>query len=284
MIDLLRYNIKDDTINCLNKGFVRIVDVMPRISEDDSITTCDFAITQAARVSYGSGTKKVSEDKDLIRYLLRNSHTSPFEMTELKFHMKMPMFVARQIIRHRTANVNEISARYSVMKEDYWLPDRTRVQSIKNKQCSEGKSEYNLWNVLQKQSEDAYQVYQDAINNGVAREQARALLPVNFYTEWYWKIDLHNLMHFMRLRLHKHAQEETRVYAEAVYAFCQRLFPITMQAFKDYVLDSIKLSRLETEALVSVNPNVAFCPLNCTNKREGSEWEEKFNIITGEPY
>lgn len=212
----------------------------------------DSAIVQAARVSYGEGTKTINEDRGLIRYLLRHKHTSPLEMVEFKFHIKLPIALARQHIRHRTANVNEVSARYSVMKEEFYLPSTVRGQSDKNKQCSEGElldSEFPL--LLEQFSNHAYEEYLQAIKEGVSREQARLILPVNIYTEMYWKIDLHNLLHYIKLRNHSHAQQEIQEYARAMLELITPIVPITVEAFNDYVVNARTFSTKEMEIIKS---------------------------------
>ncbi|MBS1561259.1 MAG: FAD-dependent thymidylate synthase [Bacteroidetes bacterium] len=236
-------------ITCLDKGFVRLIDVM---GDDD-------AIVQAARVSYGAGTKRVTEDRGLIRYLLRHLHTTPFEMVEFKFHIKLPIFVARQWIRHRTANVNEYSGRYSEMKDEFYVPslEQIRPQSTTNKQ---GRSDLTLPPDLAAQiatrmeatQRGLYDEYQSLLGEDLARELARINLPVSNYTEWYWKIDLHNLFHFLRLRIDPHAQYEIRVYGEAMAELVKQVVPIAWEAFEDYILHSTKFSRNELSALASM--------------------------------
>ena len=233
-------------IPCLDKGFVRLVDVMGD----------DAAIVQAARVSYGSGTKKVHEDRGLIRYLMRHLHTTPFEMVEFKFHIKLPIFVARQWIRHRTANVNEYSGRYSEMKDEFYVPspDQVRAQSTSNKQgrADEAFPEDESRRIIEMMTatqEHAYAEYQDLLSKDLAREVARINLPVSNYTEWYWKIDLHNLFHFLRLRIDAHAQYEIRVYAQAMADLVRPYVPLAYEAFEDYILKSERFSRLELRAL-----------------------------------
>jgi thymidylate synthase (FAD) len=279
------------TIPRLDKGFVELVDVMPRLVEDNS--TADSAIVQAARVSFGSGTKSVSEDRGLIRYLMRHSHTTPFEMVEFKFHCAMPIFVARQWIRHRTANVNEVSGRYSVLKDDFYRPDAEsiRQQSKTNKQGGEqkmGNVEANQFaNYLTMACEKAYERYTKAIEDGVSREQARMILPVNLYTEWYWKIDLHNLFHFLGLRCDAHAQLEIRTFADAMLELISPVVPWAVEAWNDYhpMRGAMKLSRLEVDALresieiwKGLNPEGehAFAKaIASDNKREQEEWKAK---------
>lgn len=263
---------------CLDYGFVRLVDWMG----DDS------SIVQAARVSYGKGTKSVSEDTALIRYLMRNMHTSPFEMVEFKFHVKLPIFVARQWIRHRTANVNEYSGRYSEMPDEFYLPlpDQIRSQSSTNKQ---GRSNETIQQAdeiierMQKTQKQLHQEYSEFLEMGLARELARINLPLSNYTEWYWKIDLHNLFHFLRLRLDSHAQYEIRVYAEAIANIIKQIVPIAYQAFEDYILNAVRFSRNELEALKMMICNEI--PSDETlsslglSKREISEFKEKINKL-----
>ena len=233
-------------IDCLDKGFVRLIDVMGD----------DAAIVQAARVSYGSGTKKVLEDRGLIRYLLRHAHTTPFEMVEFKFHVKLPIFVARQWIRHRTANVNEYSGRYSEMKDEFYTPhpNDIRPQSVANEQgrsdetLPEGMAEQAA-NAFKSGQDEAYAQYQEFLEQGIAREIARINLPVSNYTEWYWKIDLHNLFHFLRLRIDAHAQYEIRVFAEAIAELVQPFVPYAWEAFEDYVLNAHRMTAPELKVM-----------------------------------
>ncbi|HET6246864.1 MAG TPA: FAD-dependent thymidylate synthase [Tepidisphaeraceae bacterium] len=253
-------------------GLVALVDVMPRLAPVGK--TADAAIVQAARVSYGEGTKQVNEDRGLIRYLARHRHTTPFEMVEFKFHHVMPIFIARQWIRHRTANVNEYSARYSVVRDRFYHPDidNVRKQSLANRQGGEepidGATAQEFLDYLTK-VEGAYEDYQKLMDKGVARELARIGLPVNVYTEWYWKIDLHNLFHFLSLRMDDHAQQEIRDYATAMFNLVKPIVPIAAEAFLDYNLGSMHLTRLEIEAIKSGKP------IDTTNKRETAEWEGK---------
>ena len=233
---------------CLDKGFVRLIDVMG----DDS------AIVQAARVSYGSGTKKVHEDRGLIRYLMRHLHTTPFEMVEFKFHVKLPIFVARQWIRHRTANVNEYSGRYSEMKDEFYVPDadQVRAQSAMNKQgradeAFDAERAESIRMSMQQTQDMLYGQYQEMLSTDLAREIARINLPVSNYTEWYWKIDLHNLFHFLRLRIDAHAQYEIRVYGEAMAEIAKAAVPLAYEAFEDYILHAQRFSRTELEIIRS---------------------------------
>lgn len=270
------------TVNCLDKGFVTLVDVMPRLVPDNQ-KTADFAIVQAARVSYGDGTKSVNEDRGLIRYLMRHAHTTPFEMIEFKFHCKMPIFVARQWIRHRTANVNEYSGRYSLMKDEFYIPDNDniRMQSKNNRQGGDqpidGTDAQGFLTALNELCDKAYSVYEEYIAKGVTREQSRMILPVNNYTEWYWKIDLHNLFHFLALRCDAHAQWEIRVFADAMLSLIEPIVPVAVEAWNDYHphRGAVKLTRLEIEAIKTMLDGKIVAPLNSDNKREQAEWVEK---------
>lgn len=268
-------------IPLLDHGFIGLIDHMG----DDS------ALVQAARVSYGKGTKKVSEDRGLIRYLIRHKHTSPIEMAEIKLHVKMPTFVARQWIRHRTANVNEISFRYSEIEDEFYYPqpDVIQPQSVDNKQGRFGKvSDKNKkgvsWifetaytNAMQAYrvllgdkdknlTEDFYDIYgNDSILHddfeGIARELARSVIPVGVYTELYWKIDLKNLLHFISLREDSHAQYEIRVYADAIYKLLLPIFPLTMEAYNDYmrVENTYNLSRMDLNYIRDfINSNMIY--------------------------
>ncbi|MFC2130805.1 FAD-dependent thymidylate synthase [Bacteroidota bacterium] len=232
--------------DCLDKGFIRLVDYMG----DDS------AIVQAARVSYGKGTKSVTMDRELIRYLMRHRHTSPFEMVEFKFHVKLPIFVARQWIRHRTANVNEYSGRYSEMKNEFYLPEleQLRHQSSMNRQARGDrelpkKDAENILKKLDKTQEKLFNDYESYLAKDLARELSRINLPLSTYTEWYWKIDLHNLMHFLKLRLDWHAQYEIRVYAEKITELIKPIVPLTYQSFEDYLVNSISFSDQESSII-----------------------------------
>jgi thymidylate synthase (FAD) len=226
----------------LDDGFVALVDVMGD----------DRAIVQAARVSYGEGTRSVSDDRTLLRYLMRHGHTSPFEMAEVKLFVRVPMDCWRQWIRHRTASVNEYSTRYSVAIDaaQQTPPDRWRLQSVRNRQGSEGFLPPQLGQELSAAEAElqahARRVYQRRLELGVAREQARKDLPLSTYTEAYWKIDLHNLLHFLELRLAPEAQWEIRQYAQTIgYEIVRPLFPLVWEAFEDYRLQAVRLSRLE---------------------------------------
>ena len=226
----------------LDHGFVRLVDYMG----DDS------AIVQAARVSYGAGTKHVSQDRGLIRYLMRHWHSTPFEMCEIKLHVKLPVFVARQWIRHRTANVNEYSARYSILDREFYIPapDALAAQSTTNNQgrgaALEGAEADRVLRLLTDDAMRSYDHYEDMISQdgqqGLARELARMNLPANIYTQWYWKTDLHNLLHFLRLRADAHAQYEIRVYAEAICDIVADWVPAAYRAFADYRMGGATLS------------------------------------------
>ena len=253
-------------------GFIALVDAMPRLVPEGQ--TADSAIVQSARVSYGQGTKMVSEDRGLVRYLMRHRHSTPFEMVEFKFHIAMPIFIARQWIRHRTANVNEYSARYSIMPDRFYRPDidNVRKQSKTNRQGGEGPIDAGTAEDFLKLLENAeanYQKYLELTEKGVARELARAVLPVSVYTEWYWKCDLHNIFHFLSLRMDPHAQIEIQDYAKAMYELIKPIVPVACEAFEDYRLNAMHLTGLEIEAIRSGKP------LATENKRETAEWEAK---------
>ena len=234
-----------DAIKCLDKGFVRLVDSMGG----------DDAIVQSARVSYGKGTSKLSQDRGLIRYLMRHRHTTPFEMVEFKFHCKMPIFVARQWVRHRTANINEYSLRYSEARDEFYYPDPDHIefQSSINKQGRMGEVDSDLkkkvQNYFKEISERSFEIYSELNEAGVARELARAILPVNLYTEWYWKNDLHNLLHFIGLRSDGHAQYEIRIFSDAMASFVKEVAPFAWEAYQDYVVKGMRFSKIEQSIL-----------------------------------
>ncbi len=331
-------------------GFIALIDAMPRMVPRGQ--TADYAIVQAARVSYGQGTKKVNEDRGLIRYLMRHRHTTPFEMVEFKFHVSMPVFIARQWIRHRTANVNEYSGRYSVIPDQFYRPtlDAVRKQSAANRQggeetfavseetgrgieasrsatadlrhpgieqtqrgsdspahlltCSpaqppspphlpttppphdEAATAQQFLDYLA-EAEALYRKYEDLLSRGVSRELARIGLPVSVYTQWYWKCDLHNILRFLALRMDRHAQLEIRAYAEAMHALLVPIVPITMEAWRDYELEAVHLSRLEARAVRSIAAKAGGSPIrpsgsgdpspdiDSDNRREQAEWAAK---------
>ena len=240
----------------------------------------DAAIVQAARVSYGDGTKSVSDDRALIRYLMRHKHTTPFEMVEFKFRIRAPIFVARQWLRHRTASVNEISARYSIIQNDFFLPEELRKQSTNRGQGGEeplGEASANLL-LKQKASCDlAFHTYEELLTKGTSRELARTHLPQSTFTEFYWKIDLHNLLHFLKLRIDDHAQKEIRDLAVKVYELIKPIVPVTCEAFEDFVLGSVTLSRLEIEALRG--NSLVRAPRAIPGKGENAEFEEKIQTL-----
>jgi thymidylate synthase (FAD) len=237
-----------NAIPVLDHGFIRVVDYMG----DDS------AVVQAARVSYGRGTRKTTEDEGLIRYLMRHWHSTPFEMCEIKYHVKLPIFVARQWIRHRTANVNEYSARYSIMDKDFYLPapEHLATQSSDNRQgrgnVLSPETAAHVLQLLRDDAEQTYGHYEDMLDEsgiGLARELARMNLTLNTYTQWYWKTDLHNLFHFLRLRADAHAQYEIRVYAEAMLETVAAWVPLSYAAFRDYRLGAVTFSAKMLAAL-----------------------------------
>jgi thymidylate synthase (FAD) len=239
-----------EALPVLDHGFVRVIDYMGD----------DGAIVQAARVSYGRGTRRISEDRGLINYLMRHRHTTPFEMCEIKYHVKLPIFVARQWIRHRTANVNEYSARYSILDNEFYIPspEHLAAQSAANRQgrdqIIEGEAARRVLDLLREDSERAYAGYVELLNEdetgmprdpswpGLARELARMNLSLNFYTQWYWKTDLHNLLHFLSLRADPHAQHEIRAYAETMLDTVKRWVPLAHAAFLEYRLNALTIS------------------------------------------
>ncbi|MGY9005555.1 MAG: FAD-dependent thymidylate synthase [Alphaproteobacteria bacterium] len=234
----------------LDHGLIRVIDYMGD----------DAAIVQSARVSYGKGTRRISEDAGLINYLMRHRHTTPFEMCEIKFHVKLPIFIARQWIRHRTANVNEYSARYSILDKEFYIPEPEQLgaQASSNRQgrgdALSGDEAKRVMDLLRDDAEQAYGHYEEMLNedtdgnvvdptrSGLARELARMNLSLNYYTQWYWKVDLHNLLHFLSLRADPHAQYEIRVYADAMLEMVKRWVPITYDAFVQYRMGGFHLS------------------------------------------
>ena len=269
-------SILDHKIDVLDKGFVRVVDYMGN----------DSAIVQAARVSYGKGTKTINKDRGLIRYLLRNKHTTPFEMCEIKLHIKLPIFVARQWIRHRTANINEYSARYSVLEDEFYIPNKDNVsfQSANNFQGREDeamldKDANEIIDTISNFSEQSYDIYQNMIDKGLARELARVALPVNIYTQFYWKIDLHNLLHFIKLRADQHAQYEIRVYAEAIEDILKCWVPIVYEAYVDYIKDAVNISKPMFDIIKKIIKKEDYSDIkNALSNREIIEMSKIFNI------
>ena len=256
----------------LDKGFVRLVDYMGG----------DERIVQAARVSYGAGTKTYRRDRGLIDYLLRNGHTSPFEQVVLTFHLKMPIFVARQWVRHRTGRLNEISGRYSVMEEEFYVPEGEdlALQSEDNKQARseeklDPKVQAEIRALIEGQQSDIYRGYERLLDQGLAREIARLNLPLSLYTQWYWQMDLHNLFHFLKLRMHAHAQLEIRRYAERIFEITRLVAPLASESFENHVLEGESFSARELEALRAMARGEE-CPL------EGKERERLFEKLGGE--
>ena len=276
-------NILYKKFSVLDHGFVRVIDYMGN----------DSSIVQAARVSYGKGTKKINQDKNLINYLLSHRHSTPFEMNEIKLHVKLPIFVARQWIRHRTANVNEYSARYSVLDNEFYIPKKWNIksQSTTNNQGRENevknseqvkkalelnsKKSFEMYNLLLNEDKDGNKISTE--NEGVARELARMVLPLNTYTQWYWKIDLHNLMHFLSLRFDKHAQYEIRVYAKVILKFMKKWVPYTYEAFVKHRLEGFSLS---DDGLIYIKKLLSDSKItNCQiSSREKKKIDEIFEI------
>ena len=268
----------------LDHGFIRVIDYMGD----------EPAIVQAARVSYGEGTKLVSEDRGLLRYLMRHRHTTPFEMCEIKLHVKLPVFVARQWIRHRTANVNEYSARYSILAREFYVPEVADIakQSTTNKQGrAEGTDDLRAdeaREMMLRAGNHAFDIYEmlsaddEPGDMGIARELSRIVTPVSTYTEWYWKVDLHNLLHFLSLRADSHAQKEIRAYAEVICQIVEAWMPNVWEAFVDYRLEAHTFSKQEMAMLrvmLMGEPETAWFP-DSMSKREVSDFKKALGIAT----
>jgi len=261
----------------LDHGFVRVVDYMGD----------DAAICQAARVSYGKGTKSVQNDEGLIRYLMRHWHSTPFEMCEIKLHVKLPVFVARQWIRHRTANVNEYSARYSILDREFYIPapEHLAAQSVINNQgrgeALEGEEADRVLRYLRDDAMRSYDHYEEMISQdgqkGLARELARMNLPANIYTQWYWKVDLHNLLHFLRLRADSHAQYEIRVYADELCKVVADWVPFAYRAFEDYRMGGATLSSTALECVRRMLKGEEVTQENSGMSK--GEWREFQNVL-----
>jgi len=276
-----------EAIPILDHGFIRVIDYMGD----------DTSIVQAARVSYGKGTKKVSTDSGLIKYLMRHWHSTPFEMCEIKYHIKLPIFIARQWIRHRTANVNEYSARYSILDKEFYLPspEHLAAQSKNNRQgrgdILEGEQAKKVLDLLKNDAEQTYNNYETMLNekydgtvidestSGLARELARMNLTLNTYTQWYWKTDLLNLMNFLRLRADHHAQYEIRAYADTMLETVKKWVPITYEAFMDYRVGGTEVSskgkKIIQKLIKGEKVNIEDSGLS---KREWNELMEAFNL------
>ena len=273
----------DKEFKVLDKGFVRLVDYMGS----------DERIVQAARVSYGEGTKTVREDKGLIDYLLRHKHTSPLEQVGFTFHIKMPIFVARQLVRHRTASLNEISGRYSVMRDEFYIPDsqQVRYQAKSNKQGRSGESlpeesTEEIITSLQKEQVSTYESYEKLLESGLARELARINLPVSLYTEMYWQMDLHNLFHFLKLRLDDHAQYEIQVYAEVIANIVKIVTPMAYEAFEEHLLNGKNFSAKEIEFIKQTLDITALKTLlkeSGMRKTRSKEFLKKLGLDTASP-
>ncbi|WPX96120.1 FAD-dependent thymidylate synthase [Candidatus Bandiella euplotis] len=275
-----------DPIKVLDHGFVRVIDYMGD----------DGAIVQAARVSYGKGTKVLSQDKGLINYLMRHHHTTPFEMCEIKLHIKLPIFIARQWIRHRTANVNEYSARYSILDKEFYLPNPENI-AVQSKINNQGRGNtldtqkaQRVLDILREDALKCYDTYMDLLNldeetgevkdpnkDGIARELARMNLTLNYYTQWYWKIDLNNLLHFLRLRADSHAQYEIREYANAILGIVEKWVPCAYEAFINYRKDAVNLSKTGVAALQSMLRGEKISQE--TSGMSKREWDELIQIF-----
>ncbi len=266
----------DKEIKVLDHGFIRLVDYMGG----------DSRIVQSARVSYGKGTKSVREDEALIDYLMRHQHTSPFEQVVLTFHCKMPIFIARQWIRHRAARVNEISGRYSVMEDEFYLPEETAIQ-YQNKDNRQGRDpqevpvhlRQKVLDILTKGQQVAYDDYQKMLADDIARELARINLPLSLYTQWYWQIDLHNLFHFLELRMDEHAQWEIRQYANVIADITRAVAPLAFRAFETHVVNAVRFSGSEIQALAN---NLRGQEHDLKGSRK-IEYEAKLRKIIGNP-
>ena len=274
-------------IEVLDHGFIRVIDYMGD----------DTSIVQSARVSYGKGTKQISNDKGLIKYLMRHRHSTPFEMCEIKFHIKLPIFIARQWIRHRTANVNEYSARYSILDKEFYIPspENLAAQSATNNQgrgdALTTEEASNVIDILRRDAEQTYSNYETLLNEnssgetiddnkaGIARELARMNLTLNTYTQWYWKIDLNNLLHFLALRADGHAQYEIRVYADAMLDIVRKWVPLTYAAFEDYRVGGTEVSAKEINLIKKLikGEKISF-EEEGLSKREWAELQRKFDI------
>jgi len=273
-------------IPVLDHGFIRLIDYMG----DDS------SIVQAARVSYGKGTKKINQDRGLIHYLLRHRHTTPFEMCEIKFHIKLPIFIARQWIRHRTANVNEYSARYSILDKEFYIPE-TEHMAVQSTTNNQGRGEpldpqeaEHLRHILRMHSERCYDHYQNMLNAdetgqildpskpSLARELARMSLSMNYYTQWYWKIDLHNLLHFLSLRADSHAQYEIQAYAQAMLDIVKAWVPLTYEAFIRYHKNGAHLSEAGIKAIKRMLQGETVTQEN--SDMNPREWREFLDVIS----
>lgn len=255
----------------LDHGFVTLVE---RMSDEK-------AITDAARISYSNDRQVRTGDATLLRYLMRNAHWTPFEMPMMRFHVKCPIFVARQWMRHRSGAFNEMSARYTDMKDEFYVPaeDQLLTQSTDNKQGRSGQKAKVDPQVLQGVHDHAYEVYEEATSLGLARELARGVLPVNLYTQFYWQVNLRNLLHFLELRLHPHAQYEIRVYAEAIAEMVKEHYPNVWQAFKDYHLDAVTFTGPELEFL-KVTATESDVRDSTLTKREQDEFLAKVSSLT----
>lgn len=279
-------NILYEQLPALDHGFIRVVDYMGN----------DQSVVQAARVSYGAGTKKVNEDQGLINYLMRHRHSTPFEMCEIKLHVKLPIFIARQWVRHRTANINEYSARYSILSKEFYLPQAEHI-AMQSSSNNQGRQEnavpletaQKVIEILKQDAEQCYTHYEnflhfnehgeiDEDSSGIARELARMNLTLNYYTEWYWKIDLHNLLNFVSLRADKHAQYEIRVYAEIIRDIVEKWVPYTYQAFCNYRMNSYNFSQIAVENINKMIQGQKITQENSNMTKR--EWREFAEIIS----
>jgi len=268
--------------SCLDKGYVQLIDCMPRYIEDEE-STADYVIAEAARCSYQRNIKTINDDKVLIRYLMRHNHTSPFEMIEFKFHIKLPMYICTQLLRHRTASMNILSGRYSEMSEEFYIlsVDNVRLQDNINKQGSKGLMDNELSEEIidniNKIHDISYEQYKNNLEKGLAREQARGILPYDLYTEMYWKIDLKNLLHFLDLRCDNHSQWEMQQYANTILELIKPIVSWTIEAWEDYspYRGGVLLTRCEVDALKAMFSKDYVTSINFSSKLERMEWNEK---------
>jgi thymidylate synthase (FAD) len=294
LVDIIaeKFNTTTPQIQCLDHGFVRLIDMMPRLVPKGQ--TADFRACQAARVSYGNGTKTLNEDTSLLRYLMRHRHTTPLEKIRFEFHVKLPLFVCQQWLRHRTGTFNQLSLRYSESKNEFYIPDKgnLRTQSEKNKQCSEGVVSGHevdfIHEHLEISCDQTYDQYMQFLDLGLCREQARMILPANLYTEFYWTTDLHNLLHFLALRCDNHAQKEIQDYGNAILTLIKEVVPVSIQAWEDYhpmrggmllTKDEVDAFKRYIEDKKTGEYEACFTEkipeINTATKREVNEWQDK---------
>lgn len=282
MFDILS-NVANKKIDCLDKGFVEIIDVMPRLGKGDE-KTADFAVAEAARNSFADATKR-SDDRTLIRYMMRHNHGTPFEVITFQFNVKLPIFLARQWMRHRVCSYNELSGRYSEMKDEFFSPDKFRKQSNLNKQGGseefDGHDNLRFYVSADEENKSIYQVYKWFLSRGMVKEQARVVLPLSTYTNFYWTVNLRSLMNFIGQRSDSHAQKEIQCYSNAILDLIRPIIPVCIEAFEDYspMRGAMIITALEIEAIKKMMgtcvTGITAPDISSTNKREQDEWKEK---------